>query len=205
MEPRHDWLVRAAGDGAVDRASVGLFHGAPALAFALHTALQPGYAPARRVPDEGSASSSRTGSQRPIVACTRRTAAAGRIRPDQRADRPRRPPAQAPPRSPPNAGNPPLPGPPHRPDRRPPRLVDPVAARPHRFLPAGRPRQQRDGARHHRAARPARPYRPRRSAVVGQTEAIGRICAWFDDLAPGPRGRPWWPETVSLATTERGT
>ena len=46
--------------------------------------------------------------------------------------------------------------------------------------------------------------------LPGQMEAIGRICAWLDDWQHDHLGAPWWPETITLAelrqgrTTQRG-
>jgi lantibiotic biosynthesis protein len=41
-------------------------------------------------------------------------------------------------------------------------------------------------------------------SVPGQTEAIERICDWFDTWQqPGPHG-PWWPETLTLDDLRTG-
>ena len=52
-EAAHGWLARATSEGLSAGANAGLFHGAPAIAFALHGAPWPRYAPARRMLDEG--------------------------------------------------------------------------------------------------------------------------------------------------------
>lgn len=41
--------------------------------------------------------------------------------------------------------------------------------------------------------------------VVGQVDAIGRICAWLDQWRTGTGRRAWWPETVSATDQRAGT
>jgi hypothetical protein len=62
----HDWLTRAICDGLSTGPNAGLFHGAPALAFALHAAPHvPGTLRPAGSWTRASASSSGTGSPRP--------------------------------------------------------------------------------------------------------------------------------------------
>ena len=51
--PAHHWLAAAASHGLDASAGCGLYHGAPAFAFALDPAGHPGYAAARAVADRG--------------------------------------------------------------------------------------------------------------------------------------------------------
>jgi len=43
------------------------------------------------------------------------------------------------------------------------------------------------------------------ATVAGQPDAIGRICAWLDQWRTGTAARAWWPETVSAPELRAGT
>jgi lantibiotic biosynthesis protein len=195
----HDWLARATVDGLSTGPNAGLFYGAPALAFALHAAPQPGYAPARRVLDEGVS-----------VIIQDRLAAAGRRL--ARGERPAlaefdlisgltglgahlyR----------------------HCPDhglmrqilRYLVRLTEPIDGLPGwwTLAPPGRtaffpPGGHGNNGMAHGIAGPLSLLACTARAgiaVAGQMEAIGRICAWLDDWRQDSHGCAWWPETVSL-------
>ena len=200
----HDWLARAVGDGLSAGQDAGLFHGAPALAFALHAAPQPGYAPARRVLDEGvsviigdrlaSAGLRLARGERPAVAefdlirgLTGLGAHLHRHCPEHHLLREIL--------------------------RYLVRLTEPIGGLPGWWTlsPPGRtaawpPGGHGNNGMAHGITGPlsllALTARAG-SAVTGQTEAIGRIGAWLDDWQQDDRGHPWWPETVSLADHQR--
>ena len=202
----HDWLSQATRDGLSAGANAGLFYGAPALAFALHAAPQPGYAPARQVLDDGVS-----------VIIRDRLAAAGRRL--ARGERPALAEFDL------ISGLTGLGAHLHRhcPEHHLMReilsylvrLTEPVDGLPGWWTlsPPGRTAAYppgghgNNGMAHGIAGGPlallALTYRAG-IAVPGQLEAIGRICAWLDDWQQDHDGRPWWPETISLADHQRG-
>jgi class I lanthipeptide synthase len=200
----HDWLARATANGLSTGPSAGLFHGAPALAFALHAAPQPGYASARRVLDQGvsaviqdrlaAADRRLARGERPVLAefdlisgLTGLGAYLHRHRPDHHL----------------------------MPEilRYLVRLTEPIDGLPGWWTlsPPGRTASYPQGGHGNNGmahgitgplsllALTARAG----VAVVGQMEAVGRICAWIDNWRQDSRGCPWWPETVSLADRQR--
>ena len=203
--PAHHWLAEAASHGLDASAGCGLYHGAPAFAFALDPAGHPGYAAARAVADSGVQAITRSkldkarqrlsSGQRPAVteydlisgltglgAHLRRHDPAGDLINDVLAYLVRL--------TDPLDG---LPGwwtttPPERAATQPPGgYSDHGLAHGITGVLALLSLTLRDGL-----------------TVPGHREAIEAICAWLDTWQQDHNGHPWWPETVSLQDVERG-
>jgi hypothetical protein len=200
----HDWLTEATSDGLSIGTDASLFHGAPALAFALHAARPASYVPARQVLDTGVS----------LVIKDRLSAAHARL---AHRKRPRlaefdlisgltglgahlqR----------------------HRPDHHLVRailsylvrLTEPIdglpgwwtLSSPDRTTAYSAGGHGNNGMAHGISGPLSLLSSTARSgtAVPGQTEAIDRICAWLDSWQQDHHGSPWWPETVSLTDHQR--
>lgn len=201
----HTWLARATSDDLTAGPHACLYHGAPAVAFALHHARHPGYRYARAVLD------------RAVETVTRDRLAAATAR-LQHGDRPslaefdlingltglgahlwRKDPHHA--------------------------LIDDVLAylvhltEPLDGLPGwwtlspaqrNQPEPPGGHSNHGMAHGIAGPLAllaitsKASRTVPGQHDAIGRILRWLDDWQQTHHGHPWWPETISLDDIHRG-
>ncbi|MBO4275122.1 lanthionine synthetase C family protein [Microbispora triticiradicis] len=202
----HDWLAAATRDDVTVGAGACLFHGAPALAFALHSARQPGYRPAQQALDEGVAAVTRD----------RLDAASQRL---ARGDRPALAEFDL------ISG---LTGLGAHLRRHDPhsdllkqvlaylvRLTEPVGALPGWWSMSspGRLTQTPPGGHGnngmaHGISGPLAllSLTARHGLLVpGQMDAIGRICDWLDSWQQSHHGHPWWPETVTLAEVQQGS
>ncbi|MEU9891320.1 lanthionine synthetase C family protein [Sphaerisporangium sp. NPDC051011] len=200
----HEWLTAAAGDELTTGTNACLYHGAPALAFALHPARHPGYRAAQAALDEG------------VAAITRdRLAAAGhRI---ARGERPALAEFDL------VSG---LAGLGAHLWRRDPggdlvkgvlaylvRLAEPMDGLPGWWTMSSARRTMRpprgghgnNGVAHGICGPLTLLALTARAGLVvpGQMEAIGRICAWLDDWQQDQFGAPWWPETITLAEIQQ--
>ncbi|MEV6033542.1 lanthionine synthetase C family protein [Nonomuraea sp. NPDC052116] len=201
----HDWLTLATREELTIGANAGLYHGAPALAFALHPARHPGYRPAHEALDEAvaaivrdrlAAASQRLGrGERPALAefdlisglCG---LGAHLWRRDPGGDLVKGVLAYLV------------------------RLTEPVDGLPGWWTMSSAKRTTQappGGHSNHGMAHgitgPLTLLALTASAglvVPGQTEAIGRICAWLDDWQQDHFGAPWWPETITLAEHQQG-
>ncbi|WP_405152159.1 lanthionine synthetase C family protein [Sphaerisporangium sp. NBC_01403] len=201
----HDWLAAATQDELSIGASACLYHGAPALAFALHPAHQPGYGPAQAVLDEGVAAVTRD----------RLNAAYQRL---ARGDRPALAEFDL------ISG---LTGLGAHVWRRDPggdlakevlaylvALTEPVDGLPGWWTMSSARRAANEplgghgnnGMAHGICGPLAFLALTARDGLVvhGQLEAIGRICAWLDDWQQDHHGDPWWPEMVTLTELQDG-
>jgi hypothetical protein len=200
----HDWLSTAARDDLTAGAGACLYHGAPALAFALHPASHPGYRPALKTLDEGVAALTRD----------RLAAAAQRL---QHGDRPALAEFDL------ISG---LTGLGTHLWRHDPggdlvkdvlayliRLTQPVdglpgwwtLSSPQRTRQAPPGGHSNHGMAHGITGPLALLSLTARAGLVlpGQMEAIGRICAWLDNWQHEHLGAPWWPETITLAELQQ--
>jgi hypothetical protein len=195
----HHWLTAATADGADISGNASLFHGAPAIAFALHCADLPGYTAARTVLNGGVAALTRRrlrsacrrldSGQRPNIgeydlirgltglgAHLWRTDPASSLIPAVLAYLVR--------------------------------LTEPVRGLPGWWTPAPPGRtaafppggHSNHGLAHGIAGPLAFLSHTARAGLTadGQAEAIRRICSWLDAWQQTRHGRPWWPESISL-------
>lgn len=201
----HDWLTLAVRDGLAAGAWACLYHGAPALAFALHPIPHPGYQAAKVALDDGVASLTRD----------RLTAAFQRL---ERGERPALAEFDL------ISG---LAGLGAHWWRRDPggdlitdvlayliRLTEPVddlpgwwtlsSARSGVEPPPGG--HSNHGMAHGIAGPLALLALTARAELIlpGHLEAIGRICAWLDVWQQDHFGAPWWPETITLTELQQG-
>ncbi|MEV6980953.1 lanthionine synthetase C family protein [Sphaerisporangium sp. NPDC051017] len=201
----HAWLTTAAQDELTIGADACLYHGAPALAFALHPARRPGYRHAQAVLDEGVATVTRD----------RLNAASQRL---ARGERPALAEFDL------ISG---LTGLGAHLWRRDPggdlvkdvlaylvALTEPVDGLPGWWTMSSAGRAAEDplgghannGMAHGIAGPLAFLALTARGDLVvpGQVEAMGRICAWLDDWQQDHPGGSWWPEMVTLAELQQG-
>lgn len=201
----HDWLAAATRDDLTIGANAGLYHGAPALAFALHPARHTGYQPAQAALDEGVAA----------IIRNRLHAASQRL---ARGERPALTEFDL------ISG---LTGLGAHLWRRDPngdllkevlaylvQLTEPIDGLPGWWTMSSANRSVEDppgghsnhGMAHGIAGPLALLALTARSglAMPGQTEAIGRICAWLDMWQQDHHGAPWWPETVTFTEVQQG-
>ena len=201
----HDWLALAAGEGGTVGGKACLYHGAPALAFALHPARQPGYEPARTALDEAVAAITRDR----LASAYERLARADHPdlsefdlisgltglgahwwRCDPGGDLVRSVLAYLVVLTEPRGG---LPG----------WWTMSSARRAADDPPGG---HGNNGMAHGIAGPLALLGLTARGglAVPGQGEAIGRICGWLDSWQQEHQGAPWWPDTVTLGDLREG-
>ncbi|WP_425544340.1 lanthionine synthetase LanC family protein, partial [Acrocarpospora macrocephala] len=201
----HAWLAAAARDELTVGADACLYHGAPALAFALHLAGRPGYEPAQAVLDEGVAAITRdrlNSAHRRLVQGERPALAefdlisgltglgAHLWRRDPGGDLVKEVLAYLV------------------------ALTEPVGGLPGWWTMSSASRTAEDppgghgnnGMAHGICGPLALLALTARGGLVvrGQVEAIGRICAWLDDWRQDHRGAPWWPEMVSFTEVQQG-
>ncbi|WP_433519991.1 lanthionine synthetase C family protein [Nonomuraea sp. CA-143628] len=201
----HDWLSAATRDDLIAGTGACLYHGAPALAFALHPAPHPGYRPAQAILDEAvaaltherlaAASHRLARGERPALAefdlISGLTGLGAHLwRHDPGGDLIKDVLAYLV------------------------RLTNPIDGLPGWWTlssaqrgAAAPPGGHGNNGMAHGIAGPLTLLALTARAdltVPGQMEAIGRICAWLDDWEQEHGGAPWWPETISLAELQQG-
>lgn len=204
-EPAHHWLTAAVSNGLDASAGCGLYHGAPAIAFALSPTDNPGYATARAVTDSGVQAITRrklqqarhrlNSGERPVVTeydlISGLTGLGAHLRRHDPTD---------------DLINDIL--------TYLVRLTEPLNGLPGWWTPTP-PRQATThppgGHSNHGLAHGITGVLAFLSltlrdglTVPGQHEAIDRICTWLDTWQQDHNGHPWWPETVSLDDVKRG-